>query len=131
MDNTIKVDLISPSQAPTPSLMSWLMGFDARYLRVAQASCEKGVLMHVYFVKADASYLITGVVCDPSVKKEDIKQGGDAVDVFLEALAQIEGVARLYMMRPNEDECILINTFAPRITHGKALPNISHVAYLN
>ena len=126
----IKVDLISLSKAPTPSLMSWLQGFDARYLRVAKASNEKGPMLYVYFVRVDDAYLITSVVFDPRTKKGDEKPAGDAVDIFLEQLAQIEGVTRLFMCKSG-DECALINTFPTRITSVSKLQAPAHAVYLN
>jgi hypothetical protein len=115
--------------------MSWLQGidFNSRNLRVAQASNDKGAIRHVYFMRVDDAFLITAVVLDSKETEADDKTCGASIDMFLERLAQLEGVTRLFTVKPQTsgNGCVLVRTYTPTVTQVEALQTPSRVTYIN
>jgi len=135
MDNPIKVALLSPSEVPFPSLMAWLQGidFNSPNLRVAQASNDKGVIAHVYFIRVDDAFLITAIVFDPRATEADEKSGRDSIDIYLEQLAELEGVTRLFAVKSQTrgNGCELVRTYTSRATQSATLQAPTRVVYIN
>jgi hypothetical protein len=135
METNITATLIPYIEVPNPSLMMWLQGFEDKphNLQVVQVSHEKGPILHAFFSKIDDSFLLTGVLFEPSSSDEDVRLAGNALNLFLAEYAQLRGATKLYGVKPQTGgkECEVLRHYAPRIAQVNDLQAPSHTTYLN